>query len=396
MIPYDHQLKFASLGFDVLTENMICYLAMEERTGKTLTSILICERSKIKSILVITKKKALEGWNDTLAQYKHKKSYTVTNYHQVSKLKATDYDLVIMDEAHNYISAFPKPGKIWHEVLPLCKGKPIIYLSATPHAQGMQLLYHQLGLSDWSPLREYRTGYEFHRAFGIPDLVYLAGRQFESYKKVKTEEVKALVDHLFVTATRAELDFEHEPEDKLHYIELDTLTKSAYNYLMKHKVIEVQGTDLVCDTPGKLRTSLHMLEGGVAKIENDYLVLENEEKIRYIKEYFGDSADVVIMYNFKAEATKLNNAFILASILQATSFAEGIDLSSYKHLIIYSQDYSTARHSQRRARQANIERAEPIIVHYLLVKKAISEQVYKTVSINKVNFIDSVFKRVEL
>lgn len=396
MIPYERQIKFAKLGFKILNKNMICYLAMEERTGKTLTSILICEHSAVDSILVVTKKRALDGWHDTLARYEHKKNYTVTNYHQVNKLRTTDYDLIIIDEAHNYVSAFPKPGKMWGELRRFCKRKPIIYLSATPYAQGIQLLYNQLALSDWSPLLKYRTGYEFHRAFGIPDLVYLAGRQFESYKKCKTEEVKALVDHLFISATRAELGFEHEPEDKLHYLELDKKTRDAYNYLMKHKVIEVQGLDLICDTPGKLRTSLHMLEGGVAKIESDYLVLDNEEKIDYIKEHFGDSPDVVIMYHFKAEATKLNNAFIHASILQGTSFAEGIDLSSYKHLIIYSQDYSTARHSQRRARQANKERKESIIVHYLLVKKAISEQVYQTVSINKTNFVDSVFKRKEL
>ena len=67
-----------------------------------------------------------------------------------------------------------------------------------------------------------------------------------------------------------------------------------------------------------------------------------------------------------------------------------------KHLIIYSQDFSTARHTQRRARQANMNRDEPIIVHYLLVKGGISEQVYNTVTINKTNYVDLLFERKEL
>ena len=68
----------------------------------------------------------------------------------------------------------------------------------------------------------------------------------------------------------------------------------------------------------------------------------------------------------------------------------------YKHLVIYSQNWSTAQHTQRRARQANKERKEPILVHFLLMKNAISDQVYKTVALNKRNFVDSVFKRTKV
>ena len=68
----------------------------------------------------------------------------------------------------------------------------------------------------------------------------------------------------------------------------------------------------------------------------------------------------------------------------------------YKYLVIYSQNWSTAQHTQRRARQANKMRKEPIVVHFLLAKKAISDQVYKMVAINKKNFVDSVFKRTKV
>jgi ERCC4-related helicase len=97
------------------------------------------------------------------------------------------------------------------------------------------------------------------------------------------------------------------------------------------------------------------------------------------------------MYNYKAELTKLQQHFKNAVLLQGTSYAEGVDLSGHKHLVIYSQDFSTARHTQRRARQANVNRTLPINVHFLLVKKAISDEVYKTVSVNKKNYVDSVF-----
>jgi hypothetical protein len=139
-----------------------------------------------------------------------------------------------------------------------------------------------------------------------------------------------------------------------------------------------------------------MIEGGVAKIGEVYHILSNREKLDAIRQDFGDHSNIAIMYNYIAEGNKLRDEFKLATILQGTSFAEGVDLSGIEHLIIYSQDFSTARHSQRRARQANKMRATPIKVHFYLTKEGISSQVYETVSIKKVNFIDSLYERKEL
>lgn len=393
MIPYPHQDAMSDEALGILRKNAIVYLASEERTGKTLTGILVAEKSEALSILVITKKKALDGWHETLAAFDHKKEYTVVNYHQAHKQTEKKFDLVILDEAHNYISAFPKPGKMWKELKPLLALKPIIYMSATPYAQGVQMLFHQFALSSWSPWVNHKNFYQWFRLYGKPYDLKINGVPIRQYDKCDSDLILATCEHLFITKTRAELGFEHEPEDVIHFIELDKATKSIYNRLMEHGITFVQGRELVCDTSPKLRVSLHMLEGGVAKIDDDYLVLDNEEKIDFIRSEFGDSPELVIMYNYKAEFTKLSAAFKNARLLQATSFAEGVDLSKYEHLVIYSQDFSTARHTQRRARQANKNRASAIKVHYLLVRGGLSHNVYKTVSINKQNFVDSVFQR---
>lgn len=396
MKPRQYQLDFTEQAIKIIKENMLVYLAMEERCGKTLVAIMTCEAIDVQRILVLTKKKGIKGWEDTLTKFKHIKHYTVTNYHQAKKFNPKDYDLVILDEAHNYISNFPKRSATWKAVRHLTKGKPLIYLSATPYAQGVQLLFNQLALSDWSPFRQWSSPYSWFRDFGIPDPIYLYGRSVETYKKFRTEEVLGYVRHLFIKARRKELGFKHEPKDKLHYFELSDNVREVYNTLLKAKCIILNDKELLCDTSLKLRCSLHMLEGGVAKIGNEYIILGNTEKIEYIKYHWGDSKNMVIMYNYIAEGQKLAKHFKNATILQATSNAEAIDLYNKEHLIIYSQDFSTARHVQRRARQANMKRETPITVHFLLVKKAISEQVYKTVSINKQNFVDSVFQKEQL
>lgn len=404
MTPFPHQLQLASLVIEKLKASGIAYLAAEERTGKTLASVLACEKlgrvhvrlpSKAFRVLVITKKKALDGWHDTLAAYPHNCKYTVTNYHQAHK-HGTNYDVIILDEAHNYISAFPKPSAMWKGLRELCRKKPIIYLSATPHAQGPQQLYHQLALSSYSPWRKYPTFYSWFKTFGKPYTIEINGIAINQYDKCHVSMVMECCEHLFITKTRKELGFKHEPKDQLHYVTLGESTRAVYNELIEHNIVELKAGMLVCDTKPKLRYSLHMLEGGVAKIGDRDIVLANCEKADYIRAEFGDTKDLVIMYNYIAEGEKLRKQFKYAKILQATSFAEGVDLSMHKDLVIYSQDFSTARHTQRRARQANKKREDPITVHYLLVKKATSEQVYKTVSINKKNFVDSVFDRTTI
>lgn len=394
LIPYAHQLSLSDEAVELIKLYNIAYLACEERTGKTITALLVAKKLCMPA-LVVTKAKAVDDWKSVIANLADFDiACQVTSYHSAHKLLgAVSYKLVILDEAHNYISSYPKPGLIWKQLKPLCADKPILYISATPYAQGPQMLYHQFALSSWSPFKRFYDFYSWFKEFGIARLMIIQGREVKQYTEVKTNKVLELCKHLFITKTRKELGFDCEPTDKVHYIELDEVTKEVYNELVQHSIVELKAGWLVCDTPMKLRVALHQLEGGTIKLGNNRFVLANDEKVQFILAKFGDSADLVIMYNYKAELPKLQQYFKHAMLLQATSFAEGVDLSMYKHLVIYSQDFSTAKHTQRRARQANKERSEEIKVHFLLVKKAISEQVYKTVSINKINFVDSVFDR---
>ncbi len=393
MTPYPHQYELANAVGAKLEAYSIAYLAGEERTGKTIAAIIAAGRYT-KTILVITKRKAVEGWESTLAKLPHDGHFTVTTFGKAKN--QVPHDLVIVDEAHNFVSSYPKPSATWKSIKKLCVNRPIIYCSATPHAQGPQMVYHQLALSSYSPWKEVKNFYAWFKKYGRPYSIQINGVKIAQYDKCHTAEVTACFEHLMITVTRKELGFKQEPEDKLHYITLDDATKHVYNELMDHQLVELKAGTLVCDTTMKLRTSLHMLEGGVAKLKDQYVTLDNCEKLNYIRETFGDHGKLVIMYNYIQEGVKLRYAFSKAVILQATSNAEGVDLSMYDDLVIYSHDFSTAKHTQRRARQANMERVDPIVVHYMLVKGAISSQAYKTVAINKKNFVDSVFTRIKL
>lgn len=403
---WESQKAIAREALPILEQYGLVYLAMEERTGKSGTAMYMVEQLPVQRASIITKKKAMEGWQEALGGLPHEKVYSLINYHSVSKLVGR-HQLAILDEAHANVSGYPKKSVLWKEVHSKVYGLPIIYSSATPHAQGYQLLFNQFALSKWSPWRKYEDYYEWFKEYAVRDkdgklpMTYIgAQQQAIDYTQVQEARIKEEIKHLFVSYTRAELGFLQEPKDKLHYVELKPHIKAIYNQIVDHKVLSFTHSEtgkdytLVCDSPAKLRYALHMLEGGTLKIGDEHINLGNNEKADYIYKTWGDSPNLVIMYHYIADGIKLNRMFKQARILQGTTYAEGVDLSMYRDLVIYSQDFSTAKHTQRRARQANRSREDDITVHYILVKKGASEKAYRTVSINKKNYVDTVFERI--
>ena len=191
MIPYPHQEELSDDALLILREHGLVYLACEERTGKTLTAILVAEKSAANKVLIITKKKALGGWHETLEKFTHTKDYTVTNYHQSHKLDTRAFDLVLLDESHNYISAFPKVGGIQRNLRPLMANKPLIYVSATPHAQGLPMLFHQFQLSSWSPWKKYKNFYQWFRVYGKVYQIRINGMPANQYDRCHEEKILA-------------------------------------------------------------------------------------------------------------------------------------------------------------------------------------------------------------
>ena len=393
MTPFKHQLEIAKKGYETLKELGWLYLAMEERTGKTLTALLIAEQSKASKVLILTKKAALQGWEETLRRWGGAtKPYTLMNYHSCDKAVGV-YDLIILDEAHSSgLATYPKPGGIYKKVRKLTHDAPVIFLSASPYAESLSQLYPQLNLTKYSPFRAFATFYTWFASFGIPTQKRIGARLIMQYNQVKKEEVLRAVESGFIRYTRKDLGFEHEPEDVKHYIELASETKARYNELMKKEMLFVGGEVYAADAPIKLRAGLYQIEGGTLKLGGKSLVLGNTEKIDYIKANF--SVDVAIMANFVAEQELLRKHF--TNVYSATAHAEAIDLSHIKDLVIYSMNFSTAQFIQRRARQANKHREDPIRVHFLLVENAVSEQVYETVAVKKQNFTRDCFERVAL
>jgi len=320
----------------------------------------------------------------------------VFNYESAHKIEPGSFDIVILDEAHHGLGKYPKPSKTFLKIAKLVYGLPLIYLSATPHAETYSQVYHQLRLSPWSPFAEYKNFYAWHKEFGIEEVQYLAGRAIKMYNVTQEDRIKPIFDSISLGVTRKEIGFEHEANDVRHNITLDPTTWGLINTISQDRVMEVQGYEVLAETVGSMLQKMYQIEGGTLKIEDGMknettknyvsVSLGNIEKINYIKDNWGDTDGMVIMYNYKQEEVLLRQHFSNALIRQADRFAEGVSYKHKEHLIIYSMSWRTSKHIQRKNRQADMERETPINVHFLLVEGGISEKVYDAVVEKNINF----------
>jgi len=371
MKPLKHQIEKSEEVYSKFVRFGIVYLAGQVRSGKTLTAILVANRSDAKKVLVLTKKAAIPGWN--LFKDNMTKTFVVTNYEQINRVDS-DFDLVILDEAHN-LGCVGKPSQRVKDIRKKCYNKQLILLSGTPSAETKASLYHQMCISKHSPFDEFKNFYKWFAKYGIPTEQWIASRRINLYNLTK-KELDAVIEPYFVVMTQEDAGITTKSEDVVHYVKLNQTTKERYNQLLKTGVLG----DIVCDSIMKLRMTLHQLETG-------------EEKFEYINSNF--NGKVAVMSHFIDERERLAKFCQHVDIYSSNRHAEGVDLSRYDHFVILSGDYSGSKFIQRRERNVNINNTKVAIVHHLLVKNAISEQVYLSVS-SKKDFNNQVFERIEL
>lgn len=402
MKPYSHQIIAANAAVKILQRCGYVYVFGQPRCGKTLTAILMAEQgSKVRNVMVLTKKNAIDGWLKFTQSPDLTKKYTVINYEQlgsvvnnkiVFKYQPSDYQLVIVDESHNY-GKFPKPSNRYKVLRAFARDMLHIHLSGTPIIESPCSIYHQMNISKYSPFK-HSNFYRFHDEFGIKSTKYYGGMQIVEYKGYKPELLK-YVDQFTYKMTQEDAGITERASDVVHYVELSEETKRFYNDVLRSNIVRYNGEQYLLDTTLKLRTALHQIEGGAIKLEDEYVDLGFREKIDYIMSNFGDSDTVGIMCHFIGEQRILKSIFKHARIYSSSAHAEGVDLSHLEHFVIYSSDYSGAKFVQRRERIINMNGSNTTDVHHILVKGGISEQVYKVVS-NKADFNNSIFQPIEI
>lgn len=398
--PKKHQRRAGRKLLSRLFKYGITILAGEVRSGKTLSFIYAAQMAGVSNVLIVSKLGALKDIKKVTPD-----TYTVVNYHQVINLTCKDYDLIILDEFHGYISkAGPKhKTNIWKSIFEISYYTPIIFSSGTPTPETYASIYSPLSLSCKSPFTSYKKYNDWHKDYGEPyDKVI--GYDHNKRKPItvrgvdrgNTNKIKKAISHLIVTITQEEAGHTFFAKDKIHHIALSHRQERIIKCLDKDKLYELPNDlTILCDTASKLNQKKHQICGGFVNCTNDLNESETsiyefkqKPKVRYILDNF-DINDTIILAYYIPEQKYLSKIFPHVGSIGKNS--DGVDYSHFKNMVIYSFGFAAVTYEQVRARQMNFDkRIDDIYVHFLL--SGIDEYVYEAVS-NKHDFTASWYSK---
>ncbi len=401
----DYQKQIIDQGVDILKRHRFIYLAMEVRTGKTLTSLgMLDKMMSVNNVLFLTKKKAISSITSDYKLLNPSFNLEVINYESIHKVSQKGWDAIVIDEAHS-LGAFPKPSKRAKDVKKIiANDKPLVVLmSGTPTPESYSQMYHQVYGIPNNPFKQYSSFYRFSDDYvnvRIKIINSFSIRDYSGGNKSITDKMKPYT----ISYTQKEAGFKVDTKEHIVKVPILGATRKLIDRLRKDLVVEGQEEVILADTPVKLMSKVHQLYSGTIKFESGKAMVIDYSKAEFIKEKF-KGKKIGIFYKFKAELKAIKDTFgdqVVTELedfngtdkniaLQIVSGREGISLREADYLVYYNIDFSATSYWQSRDRMTTKERLKSDI-YWVFDENGIEEQIYKAVS-KKKDFTLSHFKR---
>ena len=287
-------------------------LFMDMGTGKTLTSLMLFNKSKQPKILVVCILSKLQDWQDDLLSESDTKAIIlnkgskkntellhladtnafIINFESAWRIKDllqwVDNDTyVILDESHKIKSTKSKIGKFCQKLKNKTKTKCI--LTGTPQSKGYIDYYNQLSFIDVLNV-PFKI---FNEAYCVYDVQQYNGFPFKKLVGYKNTKVLDKIINDNCVFFKRDLNNEQIPVE----VDVKFNSPSKYTYFKKVRIYE----DYIADNASKLFVTLRKLcSGNIDKYEVD------SQKIKWLAELCEDlSYRLVIFYNFNFERDRI-------------------------------------------------------------------------------------------
>jgi hypothetical protein len=403
----DYQDRTATQGIDIIQRLGLLYLAMEVRTGKTLTALSIADRLQCKRVLFLTKKKAIASIQSDYEKLKPEYEIVITN-DEAMHLVEGDFCLVIHDEHHRF-GAFPRPGaksavrqfkKRFHNL-------PMIFLSGTPTPESWSQIYHQFWVSDRSPFIQ-KTFYKWALKYVTKKKKYLGHGIINDYSKADLNKIKPLIEPYMIYYTQAQAGFKSEINENILRVQMNPETVRACELLKRDRTVQGKYESITADTAVALQQKLHQLWSGTIIFDGDEKTrtrkVLDDTKAQTIKERWGNEK-IGIFYCFTEELNAIKSVLgdrITTDIaefkstdksiaLQIVSGREGVNLSEASAIVFYNISFSATSYWQGRDRMTTSDRRSSDI-YWLFANGGIEEKIYAAVC-RKKNYTIALFKK---
>ena len=403
----DYQIRIANDACEVLNRKGFVYLAMQVRTGKTITALETCKLFGAKRVLFITKIKAFRSIEDDYFNFGYIPNFDITiiNKESVHKIETNDFDIVVCDEAHGLFGTYPKPNEFTKTYRKRFFEIPVILLSGTMSPESYSQLFHQFWICKFAPFKEYKNFYKWANDYVDITQKYLGYAQVKDYSNARKKDFWHHIRYHIITFTQAEANFTTNVKEIILEVEMKPITNKIIEKL--HRDLVVKSSDgklILADTGVKLQAKHLQLCSGTVRFECGSSRIIDDTKAVFVKEKF-KGKKLGIFYKFKEELEMLKQTFgdeLTTDLnefnnsskniaLQFQSGREGISLKNADYLVALNIDFSAVTYFQFRDRMTSLDRKENTL-YWIFSKSGIENKVYKAVQ-SKKSYTNDTFKK---
>ncbi|KGM99563.1 DEAD/DEAH box helicase [Clostridium botulinum] len=320
------------------------------------------------------------------------------------------FDMVVIDE----LSSFKSPKSQRFKALRKVKPKRIVGLTGTPAPNGLMDLWSEIYLLDGGArLGKTITGYR--EKYFNPDKrnqsVIFSYKPKEGAKEHIYEKLKDICVSMKVE------DYLKLPEriDNIIKINLSKFAMDKYKQLEKDLLLSLKDSDIVANNAAVLTNKLLQMANGAVYDENGDIQEIHDEKIKVLEDVIeaANGKPVLIFYSYKHDRDRLKNHFkakelktstdikawnkgeILIMLVHPASAGHGLNLQGGGNIIVwFGLTWSLELYQQANARLYRQGQKENVIVHHLVAKGTMDEDVMKALQ-NKEVGQDALLKAVK-
>lgn len=318
------------------------------------------------------------------------------------------FDMVVIDELSSFKSAKSKRFRALKKVRPYFKR--IVGLTGTPAPNSLIDLWPQVYLLDGGKrLGKTITGYK--QQYFRPDK--MNGHIVYSYKLAEGSEeaIHSKIGDLCISMMAK--DYLDIPEriDNIININLPTKAKDMYKALEKDLVIALEENDIVASNAAVLANKLLQVSNGAIYTEDKSVIEIHDEKLKALEDIIesANGKPVLVFYNFKhdfdrivshlakkklkavglggsSDIKKWNEGKISILLTHPASAGHGLNLQYGGNIIVwFGLTWSLELYQQANARLHRQGQKETVVIHHLITKGTVDEDVLRALGNKEVN-----------
>lgn len=358
------------------------------------------------SIILGTPKQRMDAINKDADIYvinRENVEWIVSNY-----FKAWKWDTLIIDELSSFKSSKAKRFRALKKVRPYFKR--IIGLTGTPAPNSLIDLWPQMYLLDGGErLGKTITGYR-ERYFTPGDRNQFVVFNYKLRDGAEDAIHNKISDICISMMAKDYLDIPERIDNKI-MIDLPEKAKDQYKELEKELIISLDNEDITAANAAVLTGKLLQLCNGAIYTEDKEVVEVHDEKLNALMDIIeaANGKPVLIFYSFKHDLTRImemlkknklkgqelggqedikkwNNGEIPILLLHPASAGHGLNLQYGGNIVVwFGLTWSLELYQQANARLHRQGQKEIVIIHHIITRNTVDEDVMAALSNKEVN-----------